>query len=83
MSTNSKSEKLKADAKNLHDISELSVNEHMLLSLGVMACCYQYVPRDLQQAILEACETAKKMGANIYPQNLGLFTPLTHDISQN
>lgn len=79
----SSKERLKMDALRLQDIPGMTVNEHLLLSLGVMACCYEYVPSELKKAIFEACVAAKKMGANIHPQNLGVMVPLTHDLSGN
>ena len=60
----------------LKDLPDMTVTEHHMLCLGVLACCYRHVDSDLKQAIYEACEAAKNMGANICPENLILGRPL-------
>jgi hypothetical protein len=52
----------------MRDIPGMTVQEHHALSIGVLACCYEHVPAELQKAIAEAFESAKKMGMNIKPE---------------
>ena len=52
----------------MRDIPGMTVKEHHALSIGVLACCYEHVPAELQTAIAEAFESAKQMGLNIKPE---------------
>lgn len=55
---------------NMRDIPEMSVDEHHALSIGLLACCFKHVPADLQNAIAESLDAAKKMGMNIQPDRV-------------
>lgn len=58
------------------DLPDMTVNEHHLRCLGVLAECYPHVPGALKQSILEAACSARKMGCPIIPENLiYLFGP--------
>ena len=63
----------------MKDISGMTVAEHHLLCIGVLACCYAHVPARLKMAITEACESAKAMGLNIKPERLVTGQPLHAD----
>ena len=63
----------------MKNIPGMAVEEHHLLCIGVLACCYQHVPAELKSAITEACETAKAMGMNIKPERLVTGQPLHAD----
>lgn len=52
----------------LHDLPGMTVKEHHLLCIGVLAHCFQYVPPELQCAIAESLQSARAMGVNIKPE---------------
>jgi len=54
----------------MNDIPGMTVKEHHELTIGVLACCYKYVPIDLQKAIWESLDSAKAMGLDIITENV-------------
>lgn len=54
----------------LHDIPEISTEEHHLCAIETLAMCYAFVPWDLKDAIYELTRTAHKMGADIDANDL-------------
>lgn len=54
----------------MKNIPGMTVREHHRLCIGNLAMCYKHVPPDLQQAIREMCQAAKRMGLPIDPRNL-------------
>lgn len=52
----------------MRDIPGMTVKEHHALSIGLLACCFEHVPYDLQSAIAEAFDAANQMGMNIKPE---------------
>lgn len=52
----------------MRDLPNMTVTEHHVLSIGLLATCYEHVPGELQSAIAEAFESAKQMGLNIKPE---------------
>lgn len=64
----------------MKDISEMTVEEHHELCIGVLACCYKHVPPDLQRAIMEGLRAAQQMGMDITPDNVLTGEPLHNEI---
>lgn len=60
---------------DMHDIPGLTVEDHHLLSIGVLALCFKHVPDDLKRAIVEALNSAHEMGLNIKPENVTGIKP--------
>lgn len=62
----------------MHDIPEMTVQEHHLLCLGLLARCFSLLPgRGVEQrAIYEAFTSAKAMGQRVEPRNLWTGEPM-------
>ena len=64
-------EHIKASIKStrLRNIPDMTVKEHHVISVGLLACCYeQIVDETLRQAIREAFTSAVAMGMKIKPE---------------
>lgn len=54
----------------------MTLEEHHELCLGVLNLCYDHVPDDLRQAILEAVTSAQELGIPVSPTHLVNRQPL-------
>ena len=61
----------------MNDLPDLTVSKHHLLCVGTLAMCYAFVPVNLQKAIYEAVDSARKMGMPVNPDNLAKGLPLS------